>query len=252
MFFVLRWGAAVAAGRGSMTTPARRRRPRRPAPVTVLIPAHNEAEVIIDTLLAACRIDYPRFRIVVVDDGSTDATARRSSRSCPPAACAWCANGSTGQGDGAQRRPAAVPWRDRAHAGRRRRARRADPAPHRAPLPRRARRRGDRQPRVRNAVNFLARLRAIEFSSIVSLLRRSQRVWGRVVTVSGVVAAFRRERGARRRRLLAGHADRGHRAHLEAAEALYDVRYEPRAIVWMTVRSRSPACTGSGCAGRAG
>ena len=44
---------------------------------TVLIPAHNEAEVIADTLRAACRIDYPHYEVVVVDDGSSDETARR-------------------------------------------------------------------------------------------------------------------------------------------------------------------------------
>ena len=56
-------------------------------------------------------------------------------------------------------------------------------------------------PRVANRETFLAQLQAIEFSSIVSLLRRAQRVWGRIVTMSGVVAAFRRSGALRCRRL---------------------------------------------------
>lgn len=45
--------------------------------VTLLIAAHNEAEVIEDTLRAALALDYPvgRLEIVIASDGSTDATA---------------------------------------------------------------------------------------------------------------------------------------------------------------------------------
>lgn len=42
--------------------------------VTILIPAHNEAGVISQTIGAACAIDYPAYEVVVVDDGSTDDT----------------------------------------------------------------------------------------------------------------------------------------------------------------------------------
>jgi len=44
-------------------------------PVTVLVPAFNEAGVIIPTLEAVLRSDYPDFTVLVIDDGSTDATA---------------------------------------------------------------------------------------------------------------------------------------------------------------------------------
>ena len=45
-------------------------------PVLVLVPAYNEAQVIHRTLHALLRSDYPDFSILVVDDGSTDETAR--------------------------------------------------------------------------------------------------------------------------------------------------------------------------------
>ena len=43
--------------------------------VLVLIPAYNEEKVIRRTLDAVLQSDYPNFRVLVVDDGSTDRTA---------------------------------------------------------------------------------------------------------------------------------------------------------------------------------
>ncbi len=44
-------------------------------PVSVLIPAYNEQEVIVSTVQSALDCDYPQLEVVVVDDGSTDRTA---------------------------------------------------------------------------------------------------------------------------------------------------------------------------------
>jgi len=43
-------------------------------PLSVLIPAYNEEEVIVETVRAALASDYPHLEVVVVDDGSTDRT----------------------------------------------------------------------------------------------------------------------------------------------------------------------------------
>jgi cellulose synthase/poly-beta-1,6-N-acetylglucosamine synthase-like glycosyltransferase len=43
--------------------------------LTVVIPCHNEAEVIAATIGSLQAVDYPNLRILVVDDGSSDATA---------------------------------------------------------------------------------------------------------------------------------------------------------------------------------
>ncbi|HVF20821.1 MAG TPA: glycosyltransferase [Mycobacteriales bacterium] len=43
-------------------------------PVSVLVPAFNEAEVIVPTIRALLQLDYPQFEIVVISDGSTDST----------------------------------------------------------------------------------------------------------------------------------------------------------------------------------
>lgn len=43
-------------------------------PVTIIIPAWNEQDVIVNSVRSALQADYPEFQIIVVDDGSTDMT----------------------------------------------------------------------------------------------------------------------------------------------------------------------------------
>ena len=42
--------------------------------VTLLIPAHNEEQVIAGCVVAARAVDYPLLEVLVLDDGSSDAT----------------------------------------------------------------------------------------------------------------------------------------------------------------------------------
>src|SRR4029077_15061673 len=78
-------------------------------------------------------------------------------------------------------------------------------------------------------------LQMIEFTSIISLLRRAQRIWGRILTMSGVVGAFRTSAlidvGPYSPEMATEDIDMTWRLQ----RAAYDVRYEPRALVWMTV-----------------
>jgi cellulose synthase/poly-beta-1,6-N-acetylglucosamine synthase-like glycosyltransferase len=46
-------------------------------PVSVIVPAHDEELWITDSVRALLRLRYPRYEIVVVDDGSTDGTVGR-------------------------------------------------------------------------------------------------------------------------------------------------------------------------------
>ena len=90
-------------------------------------------------------------------------------------------------------------------------------------------------PRVLNRKTLLQNLQAAEFSAIMSMERRAQRVWGRVMTVSGAIAAFRRSAildvGGFAPDMATEDIDLTWRLQMR----MWDVRYEPRAIAWMQV-----------------
>jgi biofilm PGA synthesis N-glycosyltransferase PgaC len=46
--------------------------------VSIIVPAHNEENCIVETLQSLMRIDYPNLEILLVDDGSTDLTYEKA------------------------------------------------------------------------------------------------------------------------------------------------------------------------------
>jgi poly-beta-1,6-N-acetyl-D-glucosamine synthase len=90
-------------------------------------------------------------------------------------------------------------------------------------------------PRIRNRDTLLAKLQIVEYASIIGIIKRAQRIWGKVMTVSGVCVAFRKK----------ALVDVGLWDHdmitedisvsWKLQEKFWDIRYEPRALCWMLV-----------------
>jgi biofilm PGA synthesis N-glycosyltransferase PgaC len=89
--------------------------------------------------------------------------------------------------------------------------------------------------RVRNRTNWLSRLQAVEFSSVIGLLRRAQRVWGRVMCVSGVCGMFRKEALIQAGLYSPGMATEDIDLTFKLQRNNFEIRYEARALVWMEV-----------------
>lgn len=88
-------------------------------------------------------------------------------------------------------------------------------------------------PRVLNKGSLLAKIQVCEFSSIVNMIKRTQRVLGKVMTVSGVIVAFRKKA-----LLDVGLWDKDMvtddiAVTWKLQKRFWDIRYEPRAICWM-------------------
>ena len=88
-------------------------------------------------------------------------------------------------------------------------------------------------PRIRNRSTLIGRIQVGEFSSIIGLIKRAQRVYGRLFTVSGVVSAFRKtalhEVGYWSPEMLTEDIDVSWKLQF----AHWDIRFEPKALGWI-------------------
>lgn len=204
--------------------------------VSIVIPAFDEEATIGKTLDALLNLDYPDYEVIVVDDGSTDTTADVVTRDLSSGRVRLVQK-QINEGKAMALNDALPVCRgeillflDSDIV--------ATPSLLRTLVPHFAAPRVGAvtgNPRVANRGSLLRDLQALEFTSIISVQRRAQRIWGRVLTASGAVMAVRKTALVE----LGGFAPEMATEDIDLTwklqRRLWDVRYEPAAVVWMQV-----------------
>ena len=204
--------------------------------VAVLIPCFNEGDNAEETISHALSLDYPNFEVIAINDGGSDNTAEVLDRLAERFEKLRVVHLAQNQGkavalqagslltqaefligiDGdALLDPHAAKWmirhflQDRTVAA------------------------VTGNPRIRTRSTLLGRIQVGEFSSIVGMIKRAQRSFGRLFTVSGVITAFRKsavhEVGYWSPNMLTEDID----ITWKLQRAGWDIRFEPNALVWI-------------------
>jgi biofilm PGA synthesis N-glycosyltransferase PgaC len=204
--------------------------------VSILIPCFNEGANAVETITYALNVAYPDFEVIAINDGSTDNTLEtlvELARTNPKLkvvnlaenqgkALALQAGALLAKNDylvcidgDALLDPYCVHWMVK----------------HFIRYPQAAAVTGN--PRIRNRTSLLGKIQVGEFSSIVGMIKRAQRSFGRLFTVSGVIAGFRKsavhEVGYWSPDMLTEDIDITWKLQRNG----WDVRFEPKALVWI-------------------
>jgi biofilm PGA synthesis N-glycosyltransferase PgaC len=205
---------------------------------SVLVPCHDEEAQIHNTVVQLLELDYPKYEIIVIDDGSTDKTASIIHELSEKHEQVRAAYLRENQGKAAALNigcliaradliltidadalldPKALKWI----------------AWHFIKFPRAGAVTGN--PRVLNRTTLLAKIQTGEYSTIIGLIKRTQRILGKVLTVSGAIAAFRRQALVSVGFLDTDMVTEDIDITWKLEKHFWDVRYEPRSICWILV-----------------
>lgn len=204
--------------------------------VSVLVPCFNEADHGAQTLLAVLNQRYRKIEVIAINDGSSDATGAMLNALAPEHDRLRVIHLAANQGKAMALRVGALSARGEylvcidGDAL-------LDPdavAYLVAPLvryPRVGAVTGN--PRVRTRSTLIGRIQVGEFSSIIGLIKRAQRVYGQVFTVSGAVAAFRRSALDRVGYWSLDMVTEDIDISWKLQRDHWSVFYEPRALCWI-------------------
>jgi len=205
-------------------------------PVSFIVPCHNEGPNIQETIQSLLSQDYPDFEIIAVNDASTDNTGAVLDAIATVEPRLRVIHFPINQGKAIGLRVATLASKHEILIG----------LDGDALLDPNATRwlvrhfvTGARvgavtgNPRVRNRTTLIGRIQVGEFSSIIGLIKRAQRIYGRIFTVSGVVAAFRKsavhQAGYWSEDVVTEDIDISWRLQINH----WDIRYEPNALCWI-------------------
>ena len=204
--------------------------------ISILIPCFNEERNARETIGAALAQRYPNIEVIAINDGSSDNTAQVLQQLAQEQPRLRVIHLAENQGKAVALKAGAAAARgdllvcidgdallDRDTA-----AYLVAPLIH---YPHVGAVTGN--PRIRTRSTLIGRIQVGEFSSIIGLIKRTQRIYGRVFTVSGVIAAFRRQ----------ALADVGYWSPDMITEDIdiswklqlrhWDIFFEPRALCWI-------------------
>lgn len=219
--------------------------PQEPPPLgddapmmSILIPCHNEEECIEETIRYLSHQDYPNFEIIAIDDASKDRTGEILRSLQKEIHNLRVVTLKSNQGKGTGMNMAAMASRGEFLVGID-----ADALLDKHALrwfmwhfqssPRVGAITGN--PKVRNRTTIMAKIQVGEYSTIIGMIKRAQRILGKIYTVSGVVAAFRkkalRSAGFWSNNMVTEDIDISWKLQLDH----WDIRYEARALCWILV-----------------
>jgi poly-beta-1,6-N-acetyl-D-glucosamine synthase len=206
---------------------------------SIIVPAHDEEGVIERTVRGLYNLDYPDYEIIVVNDGSSDRTgvilealvAEEPTRLKvihlqPNSGKAQALNTGIIFSKGnflltidadCILDPKALKWM----------------AWHLVKFPRVGAVTGN--PRVWNRSSLLGKIQVGEYSSIIGMIKRTQRILGKVLTVSGVIAAYRKSALLDCGLFDADTVTEDIDITWKLQKRFWDIRYEPRALCWVLV-----------------
>ncbi len=166
-----------------------------PPMVSILVPCFNETANVAETIAAAVAQTYPNFEVIAIDDGSSDTTGAVLDRLTAAYPMLRVVHFAGNQGKAMALRMGALVARGEflvcidgdAVLD-------PDATTYMVRLLVNSPRVGavTGNPRIRTRSTLLGKLQVGEFSSIIGLIKRAQRIYGCVFTVSGVIAAYRR------------------------------------------------------------
>lgn len=208
----------------------------QPPAVSVLIPCFNEGDNAEETIRHALALQYPDFEVIAINDGSSDNTAdvlnrlaaqydklkvvhlaRNQGKAMALQAGSLLARAEylIGIDGDALLDPHAAHWMVRHFV--------KDPTMGAV----------TGNPRIRTRTTLLGKIQVGEFSSIVGMIKRAQRSFGRLFTVSGVITAFRKSAvhdvGYWSADMLTEDID----ITWKLQRAGWDIQFEPNALVWI-------------------